>query len=93
MILRLRPWLTTSAATTNYVTDPVTETPIPLHVLWDSNALRVASLEEVDRNAQALMKKYPRSALPELNAIPVTDPNAFLKWAKESHQIAIDWVV
>jgi len=80
-----------AAGTTSYVMDPVTKTPIPLHVLWDSNALRIPTLEEVDRNAQAFMKKYPRSALPELKAIPVSDPNAFLKWAKESHQIAVDW--
>ncbi len=80
-----------AAGTTSYVMDPVTKTPIPLHVLWDSNALRIPTLEEVDRNAQAFMKKYPRSAFPELKATPVSDPNAFLKWAKESHQIAVDW--
>lgn len=80
-----------AAATTSYVMDPVTKSAIPLHVLWDSNALRIPSLGEVDRNAQAFMKKYPRSAFPELKAIPVSDPNAFLKWAKASHQIAVDW--
>jgi hypothetical protein len=37
------------------------------------------------------MKKYPRSAFPELKVAPVSDPNAFMKWAKESHQVALDW--
>jgi len=80
-----------AAATTSYVMDPVTKTPIPLHILWDSNVLRVPTLEEVDRNAQAFMKKYPRSSFPELKSAPADDPNSFVKWAKSSHQIAVDW--
>ena len=80
-----------AAATTSYVMDPVTNSAIPLHILWDSNVLRVPTLEEVDRNAQAFMKKYPRSSLPELKSAPVGDPNAFAKWAKATHQIAVDW--
>jgi hypothetical protein len=80
-----------AAATTSYVMDPVTNTPIPLHILWDSNALRVPTLEEVDRHAQAYMKKHPRASFPELKGEPVSDPDAFLKWAKVSHQVAVDW--
>jgi len=80
-----------AGATLSYVMDPVTQKPIPLHVLWDSNALRIPSLEEVDRHAQAFMKKHPRSSFPELKAHPVSDPNAFREWAKESHQVAVDW--
>jgi len=80
-----------AAATMSYVMDPVSNTPIPLHILWDSNVLRVPALTEVDQHAQEYMKKYPRSALPELKATPVSDPNAFTKWAKESHQVAVDW--
>ena len=78
-------------ATMSYVMDPVTKTPIPLHILWDSNHLRIPSLAKVDKHAQAFMKKYPRSAFPELKVAPVSDPNAFMKWAKESHQVALDW--
>jgi hypothetical protein len=80
-----------AGATMSYVQDPVTQKPIPLHVLWDSNALRIPSLEEVDRHAQAFMKKYPRSSFPELKAHPVSDPDAFREWAKESNQVAVDW--
>jgi len=80
-----------AAATMSYVMDPITNSAIPLHILWDSNVLRVPSLEEVDRNAQAFMKKYPRSSFRELKAAPISDPKAFEKWAKESHQVAVDW--
>ncbi len=79
------------AATMSYVMDPVSNTAIPLHILWDSNALRIPTLAEVDRHAQEFMKKYPRSSFPELKDTPVSDPNAFQKWAKESHQVAVDW--
>jgi len=78
-------------ATMSYVLDPVTKKPIPLHILWDSNALRIPSLEEVDRHTQMFMKKYPRSSFPELKAHPLSDPDAFREWAKESHQVAVDW--
>ena len=36
------------------------------------------------------MKAYPRLALPEL--APFAGPADFEKWARESHQEAIDWV-
>jgi hypothetical protein len=80
-----------AGATMSYVQDPVTKKPIPLHVLWDSNVHRIPSLEEVDRHTQAFMKKHPRSSFPELKAHPVSDPNAFREWAKESNQVAVDW--
>jgi len=80
-----------AGATMSYVRDPVTNKPIPLHVLWDSNALRIPSLEAVDQHAQAFVQKYPRSSFPELKAHPVSEPDAFREWAKESHQVAVDW--
>ncbi|WP_162409319.1 S1/P1 nuclease [Acuticoccus sediminis] len=80
-----------AGATMSYVLDPVTRTPIPLHVLWDSNALRVPSLEAVDRAALTFTNRHPRSAFAELEAHPLGDPDAFRSWAVESHQIAVDW--
>lgn len=80
------------AGTMSYVWDPVTDSPIPLHILWDSNALRVASLEAVDQAASEFIKNNPRSSFPELQEHPVGDPTAFVDWAKESYQIAADWV-
>jgi hypothetical protein len=80
-----------AAGSTSYVMDPVSNTSIPLHILWDSNALRVPTLAEVDRHAQAFTKKYPRSSFPDLKATSVSDPDAFRKWAQESHQVAVDW--
>jgi hypothetical protein len=66
-----------AGGTLSYVLDPVTKTPIPLHILWDSNALRIPSLEEVDRHTQEFMKQYPRSSFPELKEHPLSDPDAF----------------
>jgi S1/P1 Nuclease len=79
------------AGSMGYVMDPVTETPITLHILWDSNDLRVPTVEVVDQATQAFMKKYPRSAFPELKTHPISDPNVFEEWAKESNQVAADW--
>ena len=80
-----------AAATLSYVQDPIGTTTMPLHILWDSNALRIPSLAEVDRAAQAFQKKYPRSFYPELKAHPVGHPDTFREWARESHQVAVDW--
>ena len=80
-----------SAGSMGYVMDPVTKSPITLHILWDSNDFRSPSLEEVDRHAKEFMERYPRTAFPELKKHPVTDPKVFEKWAKESHQIAEEW--
>jgi len=80
-----------AAGSMGYVMDPVTETPITLHILWDSNVLRVPTVEAVDRNTRDFMKKYPRSAFAELQAHPISDRDFFREWAKESHQVAEDW--
>ena len=37
-----------AAATMSYVEDPVSGKPIPLHILWDMNALRSPELEDVE---------------------------------------------
>jgi len=79
------------AGSMGYVMDPVSETPIPLHILWDSNALRVPTLKAVDQHTAEFVKKYPRSAFPELKAHPMSDPDFFREWAQESHQVAVDW--
>jgi len=80
-----------AAATMSYVEDPVTGTPIPLHILWDMNALRSPELEDVDRYAEELTKKYPRSSFPELKNRPFPGQDDFKDWARESYQIAADW--
>lgn len=79
-----------AAGTMSYVGDPL-GTTIPIHLLWDSNVMRTPSLEEVDRNARAFIARHPRSSFPELEEHPVDDPDAFRKWAWESHEVALDW--
>jgi hypothetical protein len=79
------------AGSTGYVRDPVSGVPIPLHILWDSNALRDPSLKAVDRARQTLTKKYPRSHFPELSANPHDDPKVFENWLRESYQVALKW--
>ncbi len=81
-----------AAGTMSYVWDPVSDSPIPLHILWDMNALRVPTLEVVDQATQTFMQKYPRSSFPELKKHPVGNPAVFEAWAKESYNIAADWV-
>jgi hypothetical protein len=80
-----------AAASMSYVEDPVSETPIPLHMLWDMNALRSPELEDVDRYAQELMQKNPRSSFAELTEHPFTGAASFHEWARESYRIAADW--
>ena len=77
------------AATLSYVADPLSDSTIPLHLLWDSNTMRTTKLEDIDGNAMELMKKYPRSWFPEL--APPNGPDVFETWARESHQVAIDF--
>jgi hypothetical protein len=77
------------AGTQEYVADPLRDSAIPLHMLWDSNAFRSTKMEDVDRNAQALMEEFPRSEYPELTALEV--PVDFEGWARESHQVAVDF--
>ena len=79
------------AGSMGYVMDPVTETPITLHILWDSNVLRLPTVDSVDQHAAEFMEKYPRSVFPTLEATPITQPGFFRAWTKESHQIALDW--
>ena len=62
---------------------------MPLHILWDSNTMRSTKLEDVDGYAREIMEQYPLSSLPELTAFE--GPDDFEKWARESHQVAIDW--
>jgi len=81
-----------AAGTMSYVWDPVSDSPIPLHILWDMNALRIPTLEVVDQATQTFMQKYPRSSFPELKKHPVGNPAVFEAWAKESYNIAADWV-
>ena len=80
-----------SAASLGYVIDPVTKSPTTLHILWDSNDLRVPTVGAVDQATQTFMKKYPRSVLPELKARSTSDRDTFEKWARESYQVAVDW--
>ncbi|MDH3848514.1 MAG: S1/P1 nuclease [Chromatiales bacterium] len=78
-----------AAGTLAYVWDPLRDSAMPLHILWDSNFMRLTALEEVDRLAADIMKRYPRSSLPEL--ADYEGPTAFEKWARESHHVAVDW--
>jgi hypothetical protein len=80
-----------AAASLSYVDDPLTDTTIPLHILWDSNYLRTPSLEAVDKAAAEFRKNNPRSSYPELQSHPIDSPNFFRQWTKESHQVAVDW--
>jgi hypothetical protein len=79
------------AATLSYVQDPAGTTTMPLHILWDSNSLRVPTVAVVSTAAEEFTAKYPRSSFPELQTHPVGSPNAFEDWAQESHQVAVDW--
>ena len=80
-----------AAASLSYVKDPLAPTTMPLHILWDTNAMRVPTLEKVDGYAQIFPKKYPRSSFPELKKRPFSSSGVFEQWAREGHQIAIDW--
>ena len=78
-----------AAGTLAYVWDPLRDSAMPLHILWDSNNRRSTKLEDVDGYAREIMEQYPRLSLPELTAFE--GPDAFEKWARESHQVAVDW--
>ena len=78
-----------AAGTQEYVMDPVNKKPMPLHLLWDSNIYRSTALDAVEKNARSLVKKYPRSAFPELK--PIEDPGDFEKWARESYDVAVEF--
>ena len=72
-----------------FVQDPLADSAIQLHLLWDSNTRRSVKLEDVDEDAREIMQAFPRSSLPELR--PYDGPADFEKWARESHQVAVDW--
>lgn len=74
----------------SYVWDPMQDSAMPLHVLWDSNSLRSTAIADIDRNAADFVQKYPRSSFPQLTAY--SDPADFKTWALEAHQIAIDFI-
>ena len=78
-----------AAGTQEYVMDPVNRKPIPLHLLWDSNIYRSTELDAVEKAARELVKKYPRSAFPELKSLQ--GPGDFEKWARESYDVAVDF--
>ena len=78
-----------AAGTLAYVWDPLKDSAMPLHILWDSNKMRSTELADIDGYAREIMDKYPRSSLPELTAYEGVD--SYRKWARESHQVAVDW--
>jgi len=78
-----------AAGTQQYVLDPIKKQPMPLHMLWDSNIYRSTELHDVEKNARDLVAKFPRSAFPDLNGLE--GPDDFEKWARESHEVAVDW--
>jgi S1/P1 Nuclease len=78
-----------AAGTLQWVEDPMNKSPMPLHMLWDSNSLRLTELEEIDKNVIKLVKKYPRSSFPELATKDT--PDDFEKWARESYNVAVDF--
>jgi hypothetical protein len=80
-----------AAGALSYVEDPLAPTTMALHVLWDRNTMRVPTLEIVDGYAQTFPKRHPRSSFPELEKKPFSAPGIFEEWARESHQIAVDW--
>jgi len=77
------------AGSMGFVADPLADSAIQLHLLWDSNTRRSTKLDDVDRYAREIMEKFPRSSLQELTAYE--GPEAFEKWARESHQVAVEW--
>jgi len=78
-----------AAGTQEYVMDPVNKKPMPLHLLWDSNIYRSTASSDIDQNARELVKKYPRSAFPELKGLE--GPDDFEKWARESYDVAVEF--
>ena len=78
------------AGALSYVWDPMQDSAMPLHVLWDSHSLRSTALEDIDRSVADLVKKYPRSSFPQLKKY--SGPADFEVWAREAHQIAVDFI-
>lgn len=78
------------AGALSYVWDPLKDSAMPLHVLWDSNSLRSTVITDIDRHTANFVQKYPRSSFPQLKAY--SGPANFKTWALEAHQIAIDFI-
>jgi hypothetical protein len=78
-----------AAGSMSYVWDPLKDSAMPLHILWDSNSLRSTQIEDINSNTKELMKKYPRSYFPQLKA-PTVKPD-FKAWALEGYQVAVDF--
>ena len=78
-----------AAGTLEYVWDPLMDSAMPLHILWDSNTFRSTAIEEIDKNATELLAKYPRSSLPQLTGYDGL--GSFERWARESYQVAVDF--
>jgi hypothetical protein len=77
------------AGAMGFVQDPLADSAMQLHLLWDSNDRRSVEIEHVDGYADAIMKQFPRSSLPELK--PFGGPDDFETWARASYQEAADW--
>jgi len=77
------------AGTMDYVWDPLRDSAMPFHVLWDSNTFRSTKLEDIDQNVDDLLAKYPRSSLSELQ--PYNGSGDIRLWARESYQVAVEF--
>jgi hypothetical protein len=78
------------AGALSYVWDPMQDSAMPLHVLWDSHSLRSTALEDIDRQVTEFVETYPRSSFPQLR--DYSGPADFEVWAREAHQIAVDFI-
>ncbi len=69
-----------------YVRDPKTNEPVPLHWFWDDVVVRENEPTEVIRRAEELMRKLPRAQFKELK--PYQGPGDFSAWTVESYELA-----
>jgi len=77
------------AGTQEYADDPLRDSAMPLHMLWDSNSIRSTKIEDIDRNAQEFVQQFPRSAYSELTLN--NGEIDFEGWARESYKVAVDF--
>ncbi|MEW9838629.1 S1/P1 nuclease, partial [Mesorhizobium marinum] len=78
-----------AAGTLEYVWDPLRDSAMPFHLLWDSNAMRSTEIADIDRYSAEIRQKFPRESLPEL--VPLTGPDDYRLWARESYEVAVDF--
>ena len=45
----------------------------------------------MDGVAAEFRQRNPRSSYPQLKSNPVEGPDTFRAWARESHEVALDW--